>query len=76
MEIRDWRFPMACPKCQASTGFPIRVTTDVLIVAEIRCGSCRPIWIERASRPPMIFLHADERRDTEHQKKKRAGRGR
>ena len=55
MECKDWRFPMACPKCHAATGYPFRVTTDGLITAEIRCRSCQHQW-ELSSPMPAFFL--------------------
>ena len=52
MDVKDWLFPMACPKCEAMTGFPFRVATDASITAEIRCRSCRTEWVLSAPNPP------------------------
>ena len=55
MEVKDWRFPMACPSCQAATGFPYNVTTDGLITADIRCRSCHHEWAISSSMPPFFL---------------------
>ena len=55
MEVKDWRFPMACPKCQAAAGFPIRVTPDVVITADIFCRACHHQWMLSAVSPPLLL---------------------
>ena len=42
MKSKDWRFPMACPVCQAVNGNPFRVTADgKALKVEVRCGACQ-----------------------------------
>jgi len=69
MEIQDWRFPMACPKCQAATGFPYQVSTDRLITAEIRCRSCHHQWVLSAPSPPFFLRRKTDLRQTDGEKK-------
>jgi transposase-like protein len=64
MDVMD--FPTACPKCQATTGFP-RMTTGGLMTGEIRCSSCGYEWVAFTPSPPIIAKKKDRRqaaRDT------------
>jgi hypothetical protein len=60
MEVKDWRFPMACPKCQAATAFPYNVTTDGLIIVDIRCRSCHHQWVLSSPMPPFFLRQKEE----------------
>ena len=58
MDPKDWKFPMACPRCTSATGNPIRVSTDhYKLTVELRCGDCSHQW--KLSEPsPSLFLRA------------------
>jgi hypothetical protein len=65
MEVKDWRFPMACPKCEAMTGFPFRLVTEAMITAEMRCRSCRIEWVLSAPVPSFLVRRKKDLRETE-----------
>jgi hypothetical protein len=58
-------FPATCPKCQAMTTFPDRMTIDDRITAEIRCRSCNHVWIAFAQIQPIIAKRKKDRRQAE-----------
>jgi hypothetical protein len=58
MNARDWRFPMACPKCDAVAGTPHRVETDAAtLTLALCCGDCHYRW-EISAPSPSVFLKA------------------
>ena len=65
MDAKDWRFPMACPACEAMMGKPFRADTlsDALVI-ELRCGTCSHEW-ELSAPTPAIFLKRKEDRRSE-----------
>ena len=66
MDLKDWHFPTACPKCHTATGFPHQVmTTDHLIFVEIRCRSCDYHWVGSAPSPPLIARRKKDRRQAD-----------
>ena len=64
MEVTDWQFPMRCPKCHATLGYPFYVTTEVLITADVRCHSCDHVWVVSAARPATVVRRKKDRRRT------------
>jgi hypothetical protein len=68
MTSRDWRFPMACPACQAIQGNPFRVSTTNMVLTttvEVRCAECRHEWGLSAETPSLfghLFEKATDRR--------------
>jgi uncharacterized Zn finger protein len=66
MDVKDWQFPTACPKCNGATEFPHQViTTDALIFIEIRCRSCLHHWVASAPSPPLVAKRKKDRRQAE-----------
>ena len=53
-------FPMKCPSCNASAGFPFKATTSPdgsAIELAVRCHSCRKEWVAVMVRTEQ--LHGD-----------------
>jgi hypothetical protein len=58
MKASDWRFPMACPSCEAVAGTPYRVQTETpTLTLALRCGNCRHEW-DISAPSPMLFVKA------------------
>ena len=70
MEAKDWKFPMACPECQARSGFPFYVTTEGPLTADIRCCSCQHAWNISAARPATIVRRREDRRQQEQDRRR------
>ncbi len=74
MEVRDWQFPKACPKCHATSGFPSYVTTDEPMTADILCHSCHHVWVISATRSVISVDRKKDRRRTTEQGRHARGR--
>jgi len=62
---KDWRFPMTCPVCQASQGFPYFVTSDdASVTVQIVCSGCRNDWSITAPSPSLFLMRKTDRRQT------------
>jgi hypothetical protein len=63
MNARDWRFPMACPSCDAMAGTPhcARADHETLSLG-LRCTTCRNEWEISAPCPALILKIKPDRR--------------
>ena len=63
MNARDWRFPMACPNCDALAGTPHAVRPDPETLSlDLRCNACQHEWVISAPSPPVYLLAKLDRR--------------
>lgn len=57
MEVKDWRFPMACPKCHRVTATPKRVVNwlDEDVTISLECAWCDHVY-EITGRAQALFV--------------------
>lgn len=63
----DWRFPMACPSCEAVAGVPVSALTSVaprILQVRVRCTVCFHNWQVEANDPEIVLKVQPDRRKT------------
>jgi len=69
MDARDWRFPTACPICDAMAGTPYRVQTVApTLTLALRCGDCGHEWEISAPSPSLFLKPRPDRRKSSRPK--------
>jgi len=66
MNARDWRLPMACPRCEAMAGTPRSARADHQTISlDLRCTACAYEWaISAPSRALFLKRKPDRRNQT------------
>lgn len=69
MDAGDWRFPTACPICDAVAGTPYRLQTDApMLTLALHCGYCGHDWEISAPSPSLLVKPRPDRRKSPRSK--------